>query len=73
MQPVPTEILDWINPKDYNINNYSNNSPIGCFLEFDLDYPDELHDLQNDYLLASRNIKIAKEVLAKYQFTNHRI
>ena len=29
MQLLPTEILDWVNPpKDFNLHNYSNNSPI---------------------------------------------
>ena len=40
MELFPTEILD--------LENYSNNSPVGCFLEINLDYPDELHDLHND-------------------------
>ena len=43
---LPTEILYWVNPKDCNLDNYSNNSPIGCFVKVDLDYPDELLDLQ---------------------------
>ena len=46
MQLLPTEISDWVNPKDFNLDNYSNNSPVGCFLEVDFNYPDELHDLQ---------------------------
>ena len=52
MQVLLREILDWVNPKDFNIDNYSNDSPIGYFWEVDLDHPDELHDL-NDYSLAS--------------------
>ena len=31
MQLLPTEIFDWINPKDFNLDNFSNNSPIVCF------------------------------------------
>ena len=27
-------------------------SPIGCFLEVDLEYPEELHELHNDFPLA---------------------
>ena len=44
MELFPTEILD--------LENYSNNSPVGCFLEINLDYPNELHDLHNDYPLV---------------------
>ena len=48
-QLLPTEIRDWVNPKDFNLGNYSNGSSIiSCSLKVDLDYPDELHDLCND-------------------------
>ena len=57
MQLLSTEILDWVNPKD----NYSNDSPKSCFLLVDLDYPDELHDLHNDYPLAGEKIKKQKK------------
>ena len=49
MQLLPTKLLDWINPKDFNLDNYSNDNSIGFFLEVDLDSLDELHDLHNDY------------------------
>lgn len=39
MHFLPTEILDWVNSKDFSLN-CSNNSSIVYFLEFDLDYPD---------------------------------
>ena len=46
-QLPPTEILNWMNPKDFNPDNFSNNSLIGCFLEVDLGYWN--NDLSNDY------------------------
>ena len=55
MQLLPTEILDRVNPKDFNLDNYSDNSPKGCFLEVYLDYPDELNDF-ND--LFGEKIKV---------------
>ena len=67
VQLLPIEILDWVNPKDFNLNNYSKDSPIGCFLEVHLDYPDELHDLHNDYPLAGKKIKVRKEMLSHYK------
>ena len=67
MQLLPTEILYWVNSKNFNLDNYFNNSPIGCFLEVDLDYPDELHDLHNDYPLLGEKIKVTKEMLFEYQ------
>ena len=29
-----------------------------CFLDVDLEYPDDLHDLHNDYPLALQEVKI---------------
>ena len=34
MQLLPVEILDWVNPKINNQDNYSINSSISSFLEF---------------------------------------
>ena len=62
MQPLPTEILDWADPKDFNLDNYLNDSPIGFFLEIELDYPDELHDLHNDYPLSIEQLEVSKEM-----------
>ena len=41
MELLLTEILDQVNPKDFNLDNYFNDSPIDCFLEVDLNYLDE--------------------------------
>ena len=27
---LPSEILDWANPKDFNIDNYSIHKPVDC-------------------------------------------
>lgn len=53
MQLPPAEILDRFNPKDFSLDGYSN-SPIGCFLQFDLDYLDKLHDFGYYYLLGAK-------------------
>ena len=37
MQILPTEILAWVNSKDFNLDHYSNGSLIDSFLEVDLD------------------------------------
>ena len=51
MQLVLSEMLYWVNQKHFNLKYYSNNSQIGCFLELDLDCPDDLHDFHNYYPL----------------------
>ena len=68
MQFLPTEILDWFNPKDFDKDNYLNGSPLGCFLEVDQDdYPDELHDFHNDYLSLREKTEVRKEMLTDDQ------
>ena len=38
----------------------------GYVLEVDLEYPQKLHDIHNDYPLAPEKINIPKEWLSKY-------
>ena len=47
-----TSGFKWIDPKEFDLNKYTNNSLRGCVLEIDLEYPKELQKLHNDYLLA---------------------
>ena len=49
MQLLLTEILDLINPKDVKLDSYCKHNPKVCFLEVDLEYPYELHDLYKNY------------------------
>ena len=63
MQLLPTEILDWVNPKDFNLDNYSNKSQIGCFLEVDMII---LTKYMIYFSLAGRKIKVIEE-MSKYQ------
>ena len=64
MQHLPFEILDWVNQIKINLDHYRNDDPIDCFLETDLDYSDELHDLHNDYPLVIEKIEVTKERLS---------
>ena len=45
-----------------NVNGFDVDS-IGYVLEVDLEYPDELHALHNDYLLASEILAVSSDVL----------
>ena len=65
---LPTSGFKWIDPKEFHLNKYTNNSSKGCFLKVDLEYPKELQDLHNDYPLAPDKIEIKREVLSEYQF-----
>ena len=41
-------------------------SSTGYTIEVDLEYPQKLHDIYNDYPLAPEKINIQKEWLSKY-------
>ena len=67
MQLLLVEVPDWVNTKDLKLENYCNNSSIGCFVKVNLDYSDELHDLYNDYSLPGEKIKMPNKMLSGYQ------
>ena len=58
---LPYGGFKWSNT-DINVLNILDDSPIGYVLEVDLSYPEELHDLHSDLLLAPEN-KIGNEKL----------
>ena len=64
IQLLLIEILDQVNPEKNKLDNYRDDA---SFLEVDLDYPDKLHDLQNDCPLAHEKIKDTIEMFSEYQ------
>ena len=46
------------------------NGPDGYILEVDLNYPDDLHELHNNYQLAPEKIEISQNILSKYCSNN---
>ena len=63
----PTSRFKWINPKDFEINQYNKNSWKGYVLEADFEYPKELRKLHNNYPLVPDKIEIKTQMLSKYQ------
>ena len=68
-QYLPISNFKWVKNIDkieQKLMNIKNNSSTGYVLEVDLEYPQELHDIHNDYPLAPEKINIPKEWLSNY-------
>ena len=55
-----------INIDEFDIMSVNDKSPIGYFLEVDLEYPEELHELHNDFPLAPEKLTVSNDMLSKY-------
>ena len=64
---LPHGGFKWLKNVDgFDVSSISEKSPIGYFLEVDLKYPDELHELHNDYPLAPEKLAVFSDMLSKY-------
>ena len=68
-QYLPTGGFRWMTQKQIDkidLLKYKEDSDKGLILEVDLEYPEGLHDLHNDYPLAPEKVKVADSMLSKY-------
>ena len=64
---LPYGGFKWLkNTDNFDLNSFSENSPIGYILEVDLEYPKELHVLHNNYSLAPKILEIPYDMLSDY-------
>ena len=57
----------WLkNVDEFGVMSISKKRPIRYFLEVDLKYTDELHELQNDYPLALEKLAVSSGMLSNY-------
>ena len=60
-QPLPVDGFEWIPACELPHWDFiTDEDGIGCILEVDLGYPDELHDAHNEYPLAPESLKTNK-------------
>ena len=60
---LPYAGFKWLkNVDEFDMMLISEKSLTGYFLEVDLKYPDELHELHNDYPLAPEKIAVSYEI-----------
>ncbi|XP_078364273.1 uncharacterized protein LOC144648639 [Oculina patagonica] len=68
-QYLPTGGFRWLTQKqidETNLAKYKEDSNKGLILEVDLEYPNELHNLHNDYPLGAEKVKVTKDMLSDY-------
>ena len=64
---LPYGRFKWFKNVDgFDVNWIGEKSPIGYFLEVDLKYLDELHELHNDYPLAPGKLAVSSDMLSKH-------
>ena len=64
---LPYEGFKWLKNVDkFDVMSINEKSLIGYLLEVHLKYPDELHELQNDYPLAPKKLAVSSDILSKY-------
>ena len=64
---LPYGRFKWLKNVDgFDVNSISKNIPVGYILEVDLEYPEKLHLLHNDYPLAPEKLAIPYDMLSDY-------
>ena len=68
-QDLPNSEFKWLKYKEidkFDASAVNENNSHGYILEFDLEYPDVLSELYNDYLLAPEKLGVSHDMLSKY-------
>ena len=59
--------MKWLkNVDELDVMSINEKSDVGYILEVDLEYPNELHKLHNDYSLAPEKLAVTNDMLSKY-------
>ena len=68
-QSLPYSGFRWMTDKEIgkiDLGKYKADGKKGLILEVDLEYPQELHDLHNDYPVALEKVKVSNGMLSEY-------
>ena len=68
-QNLPIGRFRWFSQEEIDkidLDVYKNDGKKGLILEVDLDYPNKLHNLHNDYPLAPEKVEVTKEMQSPY-------
>ena len=67
VQHLPTSGFKWSSTSIEDVLKHPINDKVGFICEVDLEYPDELHQMHNDYPLAPEKLEVKYEWLSQYQ------
>ena len=62
---LPYEEFKWLK-NVLDVMSINEKNAIGYLLQVDVQYPDKLHELYNDYPLAPEKLTVSSDVLSKY-------
>ena len=66
-ESLPYKEFNWLkNVDEFDVMSVSEKSPIGYFIEADLEYSDKLHELHNDYPLSPEKLAVSSYTLPKF-------
>ena len=68
-QYLPTGNFKWMNDKEIkriDLGKYKADGKKGLISEVDLEYPQELHDIHNDYPVCPEKVKVSNDMLSGY-------
>ena len=68
-QYLPTGNFKWMSDKEISkidLGKYKADGKNGLILEVDLEYPQELHDMHNDYPVCPEKVKVSNNMLSAY-------
>ena len=64
---LPYEGFKWLKyVNKFDVMSINEKHPIGYFLEGNLKYSKQLHELHNDYPLAPEKLPVSSDMLSKY-------
>ena len=64
---LPYEGFKWLkNVDEFDVMSINEKGRVGYFLEIDPKFPDELHELHNNYPVAPEKIVVSSDMLSKY-------
>ena len=64
---LPYGELRWVKNVDgFDVMSINEKNDTGYLLEVNLDYPDKLHELHNDYPLAPEKLAVSNDMLSAY-------